>query len=92
MNQEEPNQNINDNLASDGQNNLNVMTESVVFDDTNSDLLSNIPSLVPNNNPHDISSISFLTTQPDSIHQIQAIEFNNFISFQDLLEKCTIII
>ena len=83
MNQEEPNQNINDNLASDGQNNLNVMTESVVFDDTNSDLLSNIPSLVPNNNPHDISSISLLTTQPDSIHQNQVIEYNNNQSFQD---------
>ena len=69
MNQENLNQNNNDNLASDSHNNLNVMTDSVVFDDTNSDL--NIPSVLPNNNPHDSSSISLLTTQPDSIHQNQ---------------------
>ena len=69
MNQENPDQNVSDNLPSDSHNNRNVMTESVVIDDTNSDLHSNIPSVLPNNNPHDSSSISLLTTEPDSIHQ-----------------------
>ena len=86
MNQENSNQNINDNLASNSQNNLNVMTHSVIFDNTNSDLHSNTPSVLPNNNPHDSSSISLLTTQPDSIHQNQVIENNNQ-SFQDLLQE-----
>ena len=61
------------------------MTESVVFDDTNSDLQSTIQSVLPNNNPHDNSSISLLTKQPDAIHQNQVIEYNNNRSFQDLL-------
>ena len=81
MNQEKPNQNVNNDLASDSHYNLNVMTDSVVFDDTNSDLHSIIPSVLPNNNPHDSPSISLLTTQPDSIHQIQVIEYNNNQSF-----------
>ena len=63
------------------------MTESVVFDDTNSDLHSNLPSVLPNNNPHDSSSISLLATQPDSIHQNQVNEHNNNQPFQDLLEE-----
>ena len=45
MNKKETNQNVNDNLASESHNNLNVMTGSVVFDNTNSDLYSNIPSI-----------------------------------------------
>ena len=49
------------------------MTESVVFDDTNSDLQSTIQSVLPNNNPHDNSSISLLTKQPDSIQLNQVI-------------------
>ena len=63
------------------------MTDSVVFDNTNSDLYCNIPSVLPNNNPHDISSILLLTTQPDSIHQSQVIEYNNNQSFQDVPEE-----
>ena len=62
MNQENPYQNINDDFASDSHNSLNEMTDSVAFDDTNSDLHSAIPSVSPNNNPHDSSSISLLTT------------------------------
>ena len=42
MNQEKKNQNINDNLASDSHNNQNLMTESVVIDDTNLDLHSSL--------------------------------------------------
>ena len=53
------------------------MTESIVLDDTNSDLHSNIPSVLPNNNPHDNLSILLLTTQPDPIHQNQVIQYNN---------------
>ena len=87
MDQEKPNQNVNGNLASDSHDNRNVMTESVVFDDTNSDLHSNIPSVLPNNNSHDNSSISLLTTQTDLIHQNQVIEYNNNQSFQDVLEE-----
>ena len=87
MNQENPNQNINDNLPSDSHNKSNNMTESIVFDDTNSDLHSNIPSTLANNNPHDSSSISLLTTQPHSIHQNQVIEHNINKSFQDLLKE-----
>ena len=89
MNQEIPNPNINDNLAAYSHNNLNVMTESIVFDDTNSDLRSAIASVLPNNNPHDSSSISLLTTQPDSIHENQVIEHNNNQSLEDLLEEAT---
>ena len=63
------------------------MTQSVVFEDTNSDLHSNIPSILANKNPHDSSSISLLTTQLDSIHQNQVIKYNNNLSFQDLLEE-----
>ena len=69
MNQEKADQNLNDDLASGSHNNLNVMTESKVFDCINSDLHSVIPSVLPNNSPHDSSSIALLTTQPDSIHQ-----------------------
>ena len=49
------------------------MTESVVFDGTNSDLHSAIPSVLPNNNPFNNSSISLLTKQPDSIQLNQVI-------------------
>ena len=87
MDQENPIRNVHDNLASDSHNNLNVMTESVVIDNTNSDLYSNIPSDVANIIPHDSSSISLLTTQPDSIHQNQVIKYNNNQSFQNLLEE-----
>ena len=81
MNQENPNQNINDDLAFDSHNNLNLMTDSVGFDYTNSDLHSVIPSVLPNDNPHDSSSISLLTIQPGSFHQNQEIEYNNNQSF-----------
>ena len=83
MNQEDTKQNANDNLASDSQNNFHLMTEFVVFDNTNSDL----HSYVPNNNPHDSSSISLLTTQPDLIHQNRVKEYNNNQPFQDLLAE-----
>ena len=73
IDQEKLNQKTIDNLASDSHNNLNIMTESLVFDDTNSNLHSNIPSVLANNNPQDSSSISLLTTQLDSIHQNQVI-------------------
>ena len=87
MNQEYTNQNVDDNLASNCHNNFNVMAESVAFDDTNSELHSNIPSVLANKNPHDSSSISLLTTQPDSTHQNQLIEYNNNRSFQQSLEE-----
>ena len=87
MNQEKTNQNITDNLASDSHNNLDVMTESVVFDDTNSDLHSGIPSVLPKNNPHDSSSISLLATQSDSIHQNKVIEYNNSQSYYCLVKE-----
>ena len=82
MNQENPNQNINDDLAFNDHNNLNIMTDSIGVDDINSDLHSAIPSVLPNNNPHDSSSISLLTTQPDSNHQNQLIEYNNTNHFK----------
>ena len=72
-------------MASDSHNDLHVMTESVVFDDASSDLNSAILSVLPNNNPHNSSSL--LTIQPDSIHQNQVIECNNNQYFQDLLEE-----
>ena len=56
MNQEDTDKNVNDNLASDSHNNFNVMTESEAFDDTNSDLHSNIPFVLANKSPHDSSS------------------------------------
>ena len=85
MNQENLNQDLNDNLASDSHNNSNNMTESIVFNNTNSDPHSNISSVLANNNPRDSSSISLLTTQPDLIHQNKVIEYNNNQFFQDLL-------
>ena len=86
MNQEKPNENLNDSLAPGNHNKVDVMTESIVFDDTNPDLHSKIPSVLPNNNPQDSSYISLLTTQPDSIHQ-KSIEYNKNQSFKDRLEE-----
>ena len=63
------------------------MTESVVFDNTNSDLQRAIPSILPNNYPHGSSSISLLTTQPDQIHQNQEIKYKKTQSSQHLLEE-----
>ena len=55
-------ENITDNLASDSQNKPNNLTKFITFDDTNSDLHSAIPLVLANNNPHQNSSISLLTT------------------------------
>ena len=62
------------------------MTESVVLDDTNLNLHCAISTLFANNKPGN-SSISLLTTQPDSFHQNQMIEYNSNQPFQDLLEE-----
>ena len=95
MNQDNPNQSDHINLGTGSQSNSTSMVESIECADNNSDLNSNIPSVLAHNNPHDNSSISLLTTQPDSIHQDQVIEYNSNLFFQDLLEEakmCTIII
>ena len=66
---------------------MKLVTTNLIIYDANSDLHSNIPSVLADNNPHDNSSNSLLTTQPHLMHHNQVIEYNFSQPFQDLIQE-----
>ena len=80
----------NTKLATSHNDSCNL-TESVDFENINSELHNTIPSILANKTPRDNPSTSLLITQPNSSHQNQVIEYSCkqlFSRFATRIKKC----